>query len=487
MKRNIVAVLLFTALMALLTWPSPINTVTAQSCPSYDAHVSSWKQGCGTTPESVLVTADNGQGGPIDATTKALIEKLIAETNGILAAASPPIKIVFTKFPSTPLQLNRMTVRTTSIADPKVFGERQSFSDTNGDVRQAVITLDITKKFENTQIVALARGNNREKVLRHEWWHTLGMAHTQLPANPTLQQCMAQTPSVMARSCDTDFDMTTVTNGLTVCDRVEAIIPLQAKQAVVCASPTPTPTPTPEEEPFPEPETRDSCLNKGWYWNPFRSTCQQDAPPMCFQPPEDCGIGGEWDSSWCTCVQVNGNSPVLIDLDGNGIDLTSSAEGVNFDLNKDGARERLGWTKAGSDDAWLVLDRNNNGTVDDGGELFGNFTPQPNPPEGMEKNGFLALREYDLLSEHGNLNGLLDTGDAIYPSLRLWRDTNHNGVSEPGELVTLVSAGVTSIELDYKNSKKTDGFGNRFKYRAKVKDAFGFKVGRWAWDVFLVH
>lgn len=203
----------------------------------------------------------------------------------------------------------------------------------------------------------------------------------------------------------------------------------------------------------------------------------------CGEPTDEltCGLtldGGYSNPCGCDPNDPTCTSPILLDVRGDGFKLTDVARGVLFDLRATGTKIQTAWTEQDSDDAWLALDRNGNGLIDDGSELFGNFTPQP--PR-VSKNGFLALAEFDKPENGGNADRVLDNRDAIFNRLRLWRDANHNGLSEEPEFFTLPSAAVQTIDLDYNETRRMDQYGNLFRYRAKVNGS------RSAWDVFLTH
>jgi hypothetical protein len=181
-------------------------------------------------------------------------------------------------------------------------------------------------------------------------------------------------------------------------------------------------------------------------------------PNPCADP--ECPDG--WIDEGTCCCQPH--TPIVIDVDGRGFFLTSLADGVNFDINDSSYVNKVSWTQQTSTNAWLALDRNGDGKIDIASELFGNLTPQPPPPPGVLRNGFLALAVFDEPANGGNGNGMIDPGDAVYSRLRLWQDFNHDGASTPDELKTLPELGIAGISLQYTLSRHTDQYGNVFRY-----------------------
>jgi len=188
------------------------------------------------------------------------------------------------------------------------------------------------------------------------------------------------------------------------------------------------------------------------------------------------------DCPYCSDPGPTPNSPILISPGDNHYELSSATDGVQFDLDMDGVPELTAWTAAGSDEAFLVLDRNGNGQIDDYREVFGNHTPQF-PSD--EPNGWRALAVWDDSLNGGNEDGLIDAADDIFYSLQLWVDRNHNGFSEPDELSDLTEAGIAYLDLDFKKSERKDAFGNTFRFWAKVGTEKGRVVV--AWDVFFTR
>lgn len=245
-----------------------------------------------------------------------------------------------------------------------------------------------------------------------------------------------------------------------------------------CPLPSPSPTPPPGNG-------CNTCSGT------FAEMCEFDNADRPGQPPGGCCKpverdfcilgGGIWNANTCVC-----SSPIVVDVMGNGYDLTGAEDGISFDLGATGTPTQIAWTSAGSDDAWLALDRNGNGTIDRGMELFGDRTPQPFLAEGEIKNGFRALAVFDRFDRGGNADGFITNADSVFADLRLWQDTNHNGYSELEELHALPELGLVKIDLDYRESRRRDEHGNWFRFRSKVRDVRGRQLGRWAWDVWLV-
>lgn len=196
--------------------------------------------------------------------------------------------------------------------------------------------------------------------------------------------------------------------------------------------------------------------------------CQPPPPPP---PPQCCPYSITQGCVPCT-------SPVLIDTNGSGFDLTSAQNGVAFDITGGGHAVQIAWTAPGAQDAFLCLP-DSKGACDDGRDLFGNMTPQP---ASSTLNGFAALAVYDDPKNGGDGDGIIDARDPIFSSLRLWIDANHDGISQPNEIFTLPQLGIASISLTYKRDERTDQYGNVFRYRAKVVSTSGAE--HWAYDVF---
>ena len=132
--------------------------------------------------------------------------------------------------------------------------------------------------------------------------------------------------------------------------------------------------------------------------------------------------------------------PLIIDLGETGIELRSLEHGVNFDLDNNGFAEKTAWI--GTEDGFLALDRNGNGSIDNGGELFGD---QVILKDGSKsESGFEALAELD-----DNGDGIIDNKDSAFANLRVWIDANHNGKSDSNELKTLNETGIISISLEH--------------------------------------
>ena len=158
------------------------------------------------------------------------------------------------------------------------------------------------------------------------------------------------------------------------------------------------------------------------------------------------------------------NSPILVDLDRNGFHLGEFNEGVWFDLLGVGEPRYIQWVAAGREDAFLMVDWNGNGLVDDGSELFGNGSRLWLEGGVLASDGFKALTQYDHPDLGGNADGMITSADDIWVQLALWVDANADAVCEPSEMRLLEEMKLDRFETAPKRRGQRDSNGNLMTY-----------------------
>lgn len=155
-------------------------------------------------------------------------------------------------------------------------------------------------------------------------------------------------------------------------------------------------------------------------------------------------------------------SPLILDMNHDGINTTPLEWPVTFDFEGDGRRVETSWTDPTTEEAFLALDLNGNGLVDSGRELFGNSTLLPSGE--TARQGFGALAVYDDPRFGGDEDGRITPKDRIWPLLWLWTDRDHDGVSDRGELRPLRSSHVRALHLGFLETRAFDGNVNWHRY-----------------------
>ncbi|MDD5029140.1 MAG: heme utilization protein, partial [Rhodoferax sp.] len=168
------------------------------------------------------------------------------------------------------------------------------------------------------------------------------------------------------------------------------------------------------------------------------------------------------------------STPLILDLNGDGVKTLAYSSGVNFDLFARGQTSQTGWVS--SSDGLLVLDRNHDGQINDGSELFGSSVTLSDGTKAAD--GYVALRELDT-----NHDGVMSQDDAGFNDLRVWVDGNSDGVSATGEIKSLASLQITKIDLQTTASSTTDN-GNLVGLTSSYQTADG--LNHVAADVWFV-
>ena len=154
---------------------------------------------------------------------------------------------------------------------------------------------------------------------------------------------------------------------------------------------------------------------------------------------------GSWNLKYIDAKFTNTalSTPLILDLDNDGIETLSIEQGVRFDIDADGDKDKTGWV--GSDDGLLVRDINKDGIINNASELFGEETKKEDGSKA--KDGFEALKELD-----SNNDGLVNKYDELFSELKVWKDSNSDGITNEGELISLEKAGISEISLEKENS-----------------------------------
>lgn len=183
-----------------------------------------------------------------------------------------------------------------------------------------------------------------------------------------------------------------------------------------------------------------------------------------------------WGGNVNTCC----TSPIVLDLGDGMYRFTSVLDGVQFDIRNVGKPVRMSWTRAQADTAFLAMDRNADGQITSGAELFGDNTRLKSGA--IAGNGFEALAEFD-----DNIDGLVDSADTLWGRLLLWIYRNHDGKSSADELQPIRRSSVVGLETARQWVGRRDQWGNELRYMSHFRVTSGGATSRRVcYDAFFV-
>jgi len=221
--------------------------------------------------------------------------------------------------------------------------------------------------------------------------------------------------------------------------------------------------------------------NNGPFFGTTPSACDQQGEQNTFPPPSSghTGTGPVSGPGGCGEVDCSGGSswnpdPLVLDLNGDGINTTGTNDMVWFDLDGNGAKDHITWTNPNTAEGFLWINLTGKNRVDNGSELLGIGTVLPDGTKA--KDGFQALAVYDDPAQGGNGDGMIDSRDAVWNRLRVWIDANHNGICEPSEVFSLHKFGVEGVSLAAVSTTYVDGKGNGHHLRGQYWRHVGGQV-----------